>query len=450
MKRTLIGRRALLRGSSAAIGLPELEAMLDGRGRIFDGRAFAAPPRRLFTFFFPNGVIPSIWMPSTVGTGYTMMPAFAPLEAVRPDINIVSGLNVTDPRTSSGGHYLGTAGFSTGAGVSRSGALGPSIDQVLGAQFGKQSRFQTLVVAVNPGGQPDHLVNNEITSRMFDTISWAGPAQPVPADRDPLALFTRLFGSVAPSSGAPSPDTMRRAAYDKSVLDVVKADMADLTARLGASDRRRLDAHLTSIRELEQRVLNQAPPSAACQPPAAPPDMKAAWDYGGKTKDKATILVDLFVLAVRCDFSRFGSFMLCEGSGSDSGLASGGYVGAPQGQHQYCHAADGPGIAKFTAFHMGWVVQMIKGLKSSPEADGSILDSSLVYIGSELGDGSAHKTVNMPVVIAGKLGGMVKTGRHLQYMGRQLADLHLALLNLCGATQSSFGTSTGPLPGLTT
>jgi hypothetical protein len=452
MKPFVLSRRTFLRGAGTGLALPVLEAMTDGRGRLFSGRAFAAPPKRLYVMFHTNGAASPCWMPAATGAGYTMMPGFAPLEPFRADLNILSGLGVLEPSVLYG-HYNGVTYCTTGRGYDKGGgAIGASLDQALAAELGAGTRFPALTLGSFPASG-NGLVNGEVTSRLFDTISWKGAGQAVPSDRDPRALFDRLFAGFAPAGGTPPGDDARKATYDKSVLDRVKADAADLDKRLGAGDRRRLEAHLTSLRELEMRITSSAKPSANCQVPARPAQQPPE-DWAKPPADWAKQMVDLYVLAARCDLTHFGSLMLGNGSGTDEGLGRARVLGLPEvtmGHHSLCHANDVVGMGKYTAFQMEFVARFLAGLKDSPDAGGaSVLDNSLVYIATEQGDPAKHNCVNFAVATAGKLGGAVKTGRHIAYGNKNLADLLLAMMKLCGSTQTTFGTSSTPLEGLTT
>src|SRR5690349_12263586 len=158
-----LSRRGLLRGVGVAIGLPLLDAMVDGRGLLHGtaGAQAAAPPVKLVTYFIPNGVplhYPDgradqfLWFPQTTGKDYAITKCLEPIAAYRDRFNILNGVVLGE--ACADGHAGGTTGFATGLIAKTSGAQGPSIDQVAAAALGDQTKFRSLGVGVKPIDTP--------------------------------------------------------------------------------------------------------------------------------------------------------------------------------------------------------------------------------------------------------------------------------------------------------
>jgi hypothetical protein len=427
-----LNRRALLRGAGVAVALPTLEAMLTGRG-LLHGVAHAQaqkPPTRLVTFFFPNGLSSlDDWIPATLGRGFAVKPAMLPLEPYRESFNVLSGIDLK-VGGAGGGHEWGTSGFATCVDNSPTGAGGPSMEQVAAQQLGDATRFRSLVLSDN-SVPPNYDVN-------LSYISYSAANSPVPPIRDPKELFDKLFEDYQemPAGAGPSELVLRR----RSVLDFVKSDLTRLHGALGSSDRQRLDAHLTGVRELERQLeLSASAQAAACKPPVAP-----TVDGSKYTEEGENLLIDLLALALKCDVTRYASFMVSYGGSSN---------GPAPNQHALTHDRNREATVPIVAGQVAFFARLLAKLsdETAIEGTGTVLDNSLLYLGSELSEGSAHSNDNLPVVLAGKAGGQVITGRHIAYpAGTLMKRMMLAMLELGGVPVSEFAGTDQPLEGLTT
>src|SRR5262249_19321047 len=225
-----LSRRTLLRGAGISLGLPVLEAMLDGKGRwLRKAQAATAAPVRVMAFHFPHGVILSLWTPATTGKGYAMTPGLMPLAPFQDDINILSGMNNNAAgKAPGGGHAQGMPAFATGMAGIGSGAGSASFDQVLGAELGAATKFRTLV---GHREQADG-ASEGATSAHMNNISWSGPGTPAPADRDPMHFFTTLVSAVQPAPSTtqtgPTPERLAAVARKKRILDPAMGDISSL------------------------------------------------------------------------------------------------------------------------------------------------------------------------------------------------------------------------------
>ncbi len=439
MKPFRLNRRALLRGAGAAIALPVLDAMLDDRGRLF-GRADAQPrplPVRLITFHWPNGTVMSRWLPTATGASYALTPCLQPLSgytlpdgtavpAMRGDVNVISGLEnrVAALGVTGGGHIRALGAFANGMPMLATSAGGISLDQVAANAIGSATRFPSVPVAVQPAITENW---DGATAAIFNNLSWAGPDRPVPADRDPAVLFNRLFAAQPSASAAE-----RVARYRRSVIDYVQDDWTRLSTRIGRVDRARLDEHLSSIRELEREI---ALAGAACAAPSAPGDTQA---LSGDAF--ARLMMRLLVTAMRCDLTRFASFQLYHPGNLYPWL---GPAWTNLERHGLSHRTDPEAVelnTVATQYNVAQFAYLCSLLKASLEGDGTMLDNALVYMTSEVGEGSTHTYDDLPILLAGKGGGRVVTGRHVRYApGRSMSDLFVAMLNYAGVPTTRFG-----------
>ncbi len=432
MKPIRLNRRTLLRAAGLTVALPTLDAMLTDRG-ILHGVAHAqaqAAPTRLVTFFFPNGLSSmDDWVPAATGEGYSMRPAMQPLAPFQSSINVLSGIDL-GVHGAGGGHEWGTSGFATCVNNLPSGAGGPSMDQVAAQKLGDATRLRSLVVSDNTV-PPNYDIN-------LSYISYSAASSPVPPIRDPRQLFDKLFQGFepAPIGSGPSDLVQRR----RSVLDFVKGDLTRLNRVLGSSDRQRLDAHLTGVRELERQLdLPAAPTSPACSVPSAPTVDGAKYSEAGEL-----LLLDLTAMALKCDLTRYASFMLSFGGAS---------AGPAPEQHALTHARDREKTVPITQLQVKFFAHLLGRLsdETAREGAGTVLDNSLLYLSSELSEGWQHSNDNLPIVLAGKAGGQVRTGRHVAYpKGTRLSRLMLGMLHFGGVPVTEFAGTAAPLDGLST
>jgi hypothetical protein len=275
-------------------------------------------------------------------------------------------------------------------------------------------------------------------ARIYDRMVYRAAGQPLPPIVDPLATFEMLFGDGDPLEAA------RRRARRKSVLDAVLGEYAAVSKSLGAADRQRLEAHATTLRELERRLDAVGQPGLACVRPGAPaaPPLTDDASY----PELGRLQMDLLALA--CDVTRVASLQWS--SASSNVVFS--WLGQTIDHHELSHRSDDDLDAKaqLEAIHR-WYAEpfayLLSRLDASPEAGGSVLDHSLVPWGNELGQGSVHSPVSVPFVTAG---GAVRTGQFLETRHAPHDALLLAALHAMGVDDATFGDPAvcpGPLPG---
>jgi len=157
----------------------------------------------------------------------------------------------------------------------------------------------------------------------------------------------------------------------------------------------------------------------------------------------------MMVLAFQTDVTRVCTFMIAN-EGSNKSYP---FIGVNEGHHTLSHhqgdAKKHAQIREINKFHITQFAHILQRLKSIPEGDGSLLDNCMLVYGSALSDGNAHNSENLPVLLAGRGGGTILSGRHLRYeYETPMCNLFLSMLERVGASTAAFGDSTGPLHGL--
>jgi hypothetical protein len=452
MSKPLLSRRTILRGFGTAMALPMLDAMLPSGGIVQAAVAGVGSPKaapiRMAYMFTPNGVNYPEWTPSGEGAAFQLSKLLKPLESIKADINVLTGLTLDNARAKGDGpgdHARSAAAFLTGAHPHKTAGkdikLGVSVDQVAAGKIGKLTRLPSLELGLDKGtvaGECD----SGYSCAYVSNISWRGEASPMPKEIDPASLFDRLFGSGESRSAA---EVARAARRQKSVLDFVAEDSARLQKKLGASDRAKLDEYQTSIREIEKRIQGAAVggPSAAA---VAKPTMSRPDGIPGTTQAHMRLMVDLLVLAFQTDQTRIGTVMVAR-DGSNRNFPD---LGITEGHHSLSHHGGNPAkvaaIQKIDQFHMEQFAYFVTKLKSVKEGEKTLLDNTMLLCGSGIGDGNRHNHENLPIVWAGRAGGLVKTGKHVVFpKNTPLCNLYLSMLDMAGVKEERFGDSSGKI-----
>ena len=438
----VLNRRALLRGmaygASAAIGLPVLEAMLDR-----NGTALAATgdplPKRLGIMFFGNGVRLDRWNPQSTGANWALSPELQPLENVKDYVNIVSGY-----RAKAGygrrGHHDGCAALLSGipfielphADTSYSSKFGgPSIDQVAADRIAGNTTFPSLQLAISK-----RVIRGE--GPTLEYMSHRGPDAPLEPEFDPNAVFSRLFGNFTPPDTTDPTNRLR-----VSVLDLVKDNATRLSARLGTADRARLDAHLTSVAQLE-REISALPPvlTSQCSLPSDPQQDNRDIDGNEQLEAVSRAMADLTALAMACDLTRVVTVQL---TGSVCYTVY-NMLGQTRGHHDMTHdSAEREGVHQATIWNVQQFAYWMEKLKSIAEGTGNLLDNSVWMLTSDTAEGESHSSDDYPIAIAGKGGGLLKYPgvHHRGTTSDNTSDVLLTMLRACGTGLSEVGAAEG-------
>ncbi|MEJ6646521.1 MAG: DUF1552 domain-containing protein [Akkermansiaceae bacterium] len=458
-----ISRRQTLKGVGATLALPFLEAM---RPMTAYGQSAAATtnPVRMACLFMPNGVRPDKWTPSGSGRNFNLSPILSPLEAVKDDITVISGLS-NSPSKKGDGHYYKTASWLTcttieateGSNVS---ANGISIDQIAAEIIGRSTRLPSMELGTEPiTSGVDRNVN--LTRLYGSHISWKKPDVPLPCEINPRIAFDRLFRNRDKNGNA-------GASADQSVLDIVLDDAKSLQRTLGKEDKHKLEQYLESVREVERRMENEASKLGAGQKltPNALSQLKIlnqainkatgaknSDELGSRQRLNATehvrLMMDIMVLAFWTDSTRVSTFMF---GNAVSGKNFSFLDGVSGGHHSISHHKnDGKQLdqyQKINTWHTEQYAYMLKRMKAIPEGNANLLDNSMILFGSGIRDGNAHATKNIPIILAGGANGQLKTGRHLDTGGEELGSLYVGMLKRLGVKSNKVGAFNSELRGI--
>ena len=429
-------RRTFLRGMGAAVALPLLDAMVPALSAM--ATTAANPVRRLGYVYIPMGMNPAVWVPGTQGRITELSPSLRALTPYLDHLTVISNLEVRNSAVAGGNHATAGSAFLSCARAKRTEGsdfeLGPTMDQVVAQQIGKDTPIPSLELGTDVIPQVGNC-DNGFACVYQNNLSWSSPTSPLPMEADPRLLFERLFGDGAP------PDARRKDLQRKaSILDWVLDDMNRLQGKLGAADRTKVGEYLQAVREVERRI-QQAERQAAASAtvtPDRPTSIPEAWE------DHVKLMFDLQVLALQTDTTRVVTFQMAR-EGSTRTYPQ---IGVPEPHHPVSHHTNDPEkltkLAKINAYHVSLFGYLLEKLRSTPDGDGTLLDHCTYVLGSGMGNPDIHDHRNLPIVVArGGIGG-VKGGYHLKFPDETpLANLHLTLADSVGVRLDHFVDSTG-------
>lgn len=412
--------KGLLGGAAVSVMLPPLES-LGALTRSAHAAALSDEgfPLRFGLFLWGNGVgLPSFW-PAQTGPDWQATGQLQPLVRHRQRLALVSGYEVRVPNVIP--HFSGLAGILTGrepAGVDGNESMNaPTVDQVMAQAIGGATRFRSL----------------ETGARVDRPYSHNGAWSPNPSETDPHALFERLFGA---GFRAPGDDTEPdpRIGLRRSVLDVVRDQVSDLQTKVSTQDRRRLDQHLTGVRELERRLarlLEDPPDLAACVRPDAP-SLAPTLDPFATNEAVA----DLLAMALACDQTRVFSHVFT------NWLDNYVYNNTSTGHHRLTHEEPGqqPQVVDITTQIMGAMATFLDKLEAIPEGSRTLLDHCAILCTSDVALGMTHSLTDFPILIAGSAGGKIVNGTHVRSSsGENASEITLTLMRACGHNAPEWG-----------
>ena len=429
--RVRFSRRSLLKGATAAgsavtVGLPPLVSMFNSHGT-----AYAAPPgtvaekaieSRFVLWFNGNGIPERYWIPSEEGSRYNMTPCLSPLAPFRGDFHVLSGVDNAAARGNGNGHTNSMSGLMTGTPFTGRGPSGASIDQMIAAKIGDDSRFRSLQLGVSQESFGESMQRN---------MSWSGYERALPPEMIPHRLFDRLFGEREEG-------WVNR---KRSILDAVRQDASLLRNKLPADDQARVDEHLSGIRDLERSIAALPPKYRKVEAP----------DFDGDMKDWpriAKLQSDLLVMALATRQTRVASYMLtkCQGLSRFPWL---GYTSARH--HDYTHAdgrapgADGVEgqrvLRDICKWHVEEFAYLVAKLKSVAEGDGTLFDHCTLAYVHEHAEANPHKNSGLAMIVAGGSKRLAR-GKHTRITGT-VGDVYLTLADeVIGAGLGKFPTAT--------
>jgi hypothetical protein len=441
-----LARRTFLRGAGVAVALPFLDAMVPA---LRAAAGSGAGVQRMGFFYVPNGMfLPNFHPGGNGGTNYAFTPILKPLEPFREKINVLSGLSnlgVLSTKDGGGVHTRAAGGWLNGVRPKRTeGAdlqAGKTIDQYAADTLGNDTSLRSLELTTESNFQVGNCESGYSCSYLNCT-SWRTDNTPLPPERDPRAVFQRLFGDGGSISAR-----MAQMKQDRSILDSVAEDMNRLDKRLGAGDRRMVSDYLDAVREIETRI--QRAEKASANDPL--PSMETPLGIPEKYEDHVAMLMDLQLLAFQGDITRVSSLQISR----ELSPRSYPWIGVPEAHHSVSHHQHDPHNieqnSKINAYHVSLFGKFIDKMAKTPDGDASLLDRSILVYGAGMGDGDQHSPIDMPFITAGNGNGKLKSGRHIRYeLNTPLMNAGLTLLDKVGVDVGNLkiGDSTGVLTDL--
>lgn len=442
----LLPRRTFLRGLGACLALPLLEAMKPA-AQALTPLAGGGAPRRMVFCYLPNGMDMESWTPKSAGMLSDLPDILKPLAAHKQNFQVLSGLALVNARglgDGAGDHARANACFLTGVHPRKTAGsdihLGISVDQVAAQSIGKATRLPSLELSCDTSNRQAGACDSGYACAYQNNVSWRNENTPMPGINDPRLVFERLFGMEEDPDLAAG--QALRESCRTSILDMVRDDARALQQRLGASDRRKVDEYLTALRETEVGIEQHAKFKASLPRPKIEKPEGIPGDFGQHVK----LMYDLLAFALATDSTRIATLMV-QRDGSNKSYP---WLGVNEGHHELSHhggsAEKKAKIAKINAWHMEQFAGFLTKLKSMREGSGSVLDNSMIVMGSGIADGNAHAHHDLPILLAGGGAGALKPGRHVQFAKETpMTNLYMTMLEEMGVKAERVGDSTGKL-----
>jgi uncharacterized protein DUF1552 len=432
-------RRTFIRGMGATLALPFLDAMIPA----MSAAAKSAP--RFTAIYTGNGAVMGEWIPKTEGVGFELSPTLTPLAPFRERMLVVSGLDnyqATDQGDVGGQHPRAAPAFMSCAHPKQTEGsdvrAGITIDQLIAQKIGQDTKLPSLEVSIDRNdvvGACDH----GYACAYMNSMSWSSPTTPLPSETNPRFVFERMFGV-----GTTAEERKARVNEDRSILDGLNAEIANISRRLGARDRNKLSEYFDAVRDVEQRIAKAESYNSDFAVPEQPVGVPPTF------KEYIELMFDLQVLAFQADITRVSTLMMARENINRSYPE----IGLPEAHHSMSHHGNNPekmkAYAKLNTYHVETLTYFLNKLQSIPDAEGNLLDSTVVLFGSGMSDGNVHNNYNVPVVVVGGKSLQMKANRHAKYpKGTPLANLMLGISDRFGVEANRFGDSTAEIDLLT-
>ncbi len=439
-----MSRRTMLRGVGVSLGLPWLEAMVPTT--VLASSKIPKPPVRMAALYVPNGVNVRQWWPEGQGRDFQLSPTLEPLADLKNEIVVFENL-WNEASKGGDGHYVKEAAILTCTTIKKTPGAdirnGTSVDQMAAKRSGEHTPLPSLELGVTPVAiGVDAVVGY---TRIYGShIAWSNPTTPLAREINPRSVYERLFRASAGLEG----DTAK---MDALLLDRVLGDAKRLRAEVGAADRVRIDEYLSLVRSLEERVQRAGSGERRQWKPRAPIDPKTPpTDQPRDHAEHVRLMLDMIAVAFQSDTTRVATFMF---GNAVSNVSFRFLDGVSAGHHDVSHhQKDDDKLRQYyliSRWHVAQYAYLLGKLREMKEGESTVLDNSMVLFASALSDGDRHDPRKLPLVLGGRGGGRIDTGRHLVYSeDSPLANLYVSMLDAFGAPVERFADSTGPLSGL--
>jgi hypothetical protein len=420
--------RGLLNGTAVAVALPLLDCFLNDNGTAL---ASGAPmPVRFGTWFWGLGMQDKVFVPKKTGHNYDLPEEITSFAPIQNDMNLITNLNVYRDTSSSFCHVTGWVIMHSGtAPVSAEDRPDMTFHVAIANHIGATTRFPSISATASGDARA--------------SVSYENSTTPTAFEASPLNFYAQLFGPDFPDPNAstftPNPRVMLR----RSVLSGVQDHTQKLMKKVGAADRARLEQYFTGVRDLEQQLdqqLTKPEPIAACRPPKEPAAETKLGTESSLVSKRHRLLTDLMVMAITCDQSRVFNMMY------SPGFANTIKAGYEKPHHTTTHEERidevtglQPTVSWFTRRAFEEWLYFVQAFKKVKEGDGTLLDRLFIVATTDHGYARVHSLDRMPAFTAGRGGGKVKTGLHVDGAKRQGTMLGLTAMRLMGLEKANWG-----------
>ena len=436
-----MSRRRFLRGVGVAMALPWMESLpVWGAEPARDGTP-GPFPKRFAALFMGCGINGKHWWAKGSGDTMELGKSLAPMEKLKTKMNFITGL-YNQHAMGVGIHPGQTGNILSGASLQKGAELkgGISVDQVLANTIGQETVQPSMVLGCEQPTTGYHESNFSLAYSSH--ISWQSATSPVPMEAYPSLAFDSLFDN-------------RGTHRTQSILDRVQDQTASLGRRVSSSDKSKLDEYLTSVREVEKRIdhMRMAKTKAEenAQRRGKPAITMQRPDNGlpEDIREHMRLMCDIVALGFQTDQTRVATLLLCRDL---SGLFY-PFLDVRTSHHPASHDDLGDAYERISRYYCSQLAYLATKLDSMPEGEGTVLDNSCLMFISNMWSGNKHDSSKLPILLAGGLGGTLKTGRVLDYTekgneNRRLCSMYLSLMDRMGAKQDFFGDTDMRLAGL--
>jgi hypothetical protein len=418
--------RGMLQGTAVTVGIPLLECFLNNNGTAM---ADGAPlPTRFGTWFWGLGLNKTLSTPKSFGADYQMVGELEPLQPVKQYINLFNNYFATTDGKPNFVHHTGAVILRCGeAPAGRQTLADESIDVTIGDVIGSASRFRSLEMTAT---------GNRTHSYSFRSANAVNPPEV-----SPVELYQRVFGAEYQDPNSPDFKPNPKLMLRKSVLSAVREDSAKLEKQLGSADRARLDEYFTSLRGMEQRLelqLQKPPRAEGCKVVVEPEEGPKGldWELVGK---RHALMTDILVAALACNQTRVFNMVYSWSSAETV------KTGVPSTHHILTHeeARNEQGYQEMHAWFARHAMEswayFVKALASVREGNGTLLDNTLVYAHSEHDTAQFHSIDRIPIMTAGRAGGRMRSGLHLDGKDQPATQVGLTLMKAMGVNEREWG-----------
>ena len=428
-------RRTWLRGAGVTMALPWMESLpVWGDEPSKSSQPGSEAPVRVGVLFAGNGFHAGHWWAKGSGSKMELGKVLEPVAEFREKMLFVGGL-YNEQALKGNIHSSQTGNVLSGASLASGGDIvsGTSFDQVIARHYGRSTRVPSLVLGCersNPG------IHKNYSMLYSSHISWSSPTTPTPLELYPALAFDRLFKNRVQKG-------------EQSVLDAVLGEASRFRKRVSRRDQQKLDEYLNSVREVEQRIegAGRSGELQGWRPTLEKPNIpRPPNGIPQNIKDHMKLMCDLVVLAFQTDMTRVCTLKL----NNDHSYLQFPHLGVEVGHHELSHSDRGkqsPDWMKVNHFFMQQYAYIARKLDAIQEGERTALDNSMLMMCSSMMSG-IHDATKLPVVILGRGGGKLETGRVLGYHGkpnRKMCSLFLSLMEKCGVRLKAFGDSTEKL-----